>query len=75
MKLEIIQKEDVERMIKNFAEYGLMSRKTAARYLDMPLTTFDDFIRSNPHLKLTNEKTRSPRFCPKMLKEAYRSAS
>ena len=69
MQVEIITKEEVLYILKNYNDYGLLRRETAARYLDMPLSTFDAFVRDNPQLKKYNGKR--VRYCPKELKAVF----
>lgn len=72
MEIEIVTKKDVLSMLEIYTDNGLMRRETAANYLDMPLSTFDEFTRQNPHLKKYNGKR--VRYCPKELKKAFQSA-
>lgn len=71
MQIEIVTKEEVLHILKNYYECGLLRRETAAQYLDMPLSTFDEFIRQNPYLKRYNGKR--VRYCPKELKKAFQN--
>ncbi|RIV50893.1 hypothetical protein D2V93_08460 [Flagellimonas taeanensis] len=72
MNIDIVTREEVLAMLEIFTDNGLMRRETAANYLDMPLSTFDAFVRDNPHLKRYNGKR--IRYCPKDLKNAFQSA-
>lgn len=69
MELDILTKQEAEKLIKEHFDSGLLRRSSAAGYLDMPLSTFDAFVAANPHLKKRNGKR--IRYCPKELKAAF----
>lgn len=71
MNLDLVTKEEAQRMIQDYFDTGLLRRETAANYLDMPLSTFDAFVADNPYLKRRCGKR--VRYCPKDLKKAFQS--
>ncbi len=73
--MEVLTKQEtiavIEQHISTYSELGYMRRDSAARFLDMPLASFDQFVSRNPQLKKRNGKT--IRYCPKELKAAFQN--
>ncbi|RIV50891.1 hypothetical protein D2V93_08450 [Flagellimonas taeanensis] len=72
MPIEILTKEEVEEIVRNYFEPPMMGRKDIAKELGMTLKAFDKFIANYPHLK-HKIKGVAPKYCPKECKDFIKS--